>query len=208
MLKRFRIVGLCLVTVFAMSAVGASAASAAKNGPHWLGSSFGGECIEPTAKGIWEFETKAKCEAGTPIISTGNWEKILGAGEKQNITFTSGVTKLKTASDLIECKKDKGTGEIIGGWPGTDKATITFEECAVTKPFSCEVKNKGGTFKTIVVSVNTELVYTGTKEQEEKKNRRWAFCSRLRVRQIKHLLNWNSVGSVPLALRWLKQLAK
>lgn len=167
---RIRIIGLTLVAVFAMSAVAVSSASAAKNGPHWLSSSFGGECIEPTAKGIWAFETKAKCEAGTPIISTGNWEKILGAGEKKNITFTSGETRLITASDLIICKKDKGTGEIIGGWPGTDKATITFEECEVTKPFTCKVKNAGGTFGTIVTTVNTELVYTTKKAGEEEKS--------------------------------------
>ena len=31
----------------------------------------------------------------------------------------------------IECKKEKNTGELIGGNPGTDKSTITFEECSV-----------------------------------------------------------------------------
>src|ERR1039458_1834346 len=166
---RIRITGLALVAVFAMSAVAVSAASAAKNGPHWLSSSFGGECIEPTTTKKWEFETKAKCEAGTPIITTGNWEKVLGAVETRKITFTTGVTKLRTASDLIECEKDKGTGEIIGGWPGTDKATITFEKCNVTKPaLGCEVRSVGQEkFGTIVVSVNTELVYTGTKTQAE-----------------------------------------
>jgi hypothetical protein len=123
-MRHIKILGLCLVAVFAMSAIVSSSALAAKNGPHWK------------VKGV---ELKAK--------------------ESKVIKFKSGVTKLETASDLIECKKDSGTGVIIGGWPGTDKAKIKFEECAVTKPFACEVKNAGGTFGTIEVNVNTELVY-------------------------------------------------
>jgi len=152
---RLRILGLALVAVFAMSAVAVSSASAAKNGPHWW-------VCEKDATGLFSNSECSKSGTG--------WEsKELLGGETRKISFTSGETKLKTASDLIVCKKDKGTGEIIGGWPGTDKATIIFEECKVTKPTSCEVKSKGEkTFGTITVSVNTELVYTGTKEQEEK----------------------------------------
>ena len=153
MLKRFRIVGLCLVAVFAMSAVAASSASAAKTGPHWW-------VCEKLTGGIF---SNSEC-----TTSGTGWEsKELLAGENRPIKFTSGVTKLKSGSDVIECKKDKGTGELRGGWPGTDKATITFEECKVTKPISCEVKNAGGVFGTIAVSVNTELVYSGTKKQAE-----------------------------------------
>lgn len=152
-MNRLRILGLALVAVFAMSAVAVSSASAAKNGPHWW-------VCEKDATGLF---SNSECSTS----GTGWESKELTTGTRK-ITFTSGETKLKTASDLIVCKKDKGTGEIIGGWPGTDKATITFEECKVTKPFSCEVKNAGGTFGTIITTVNTELVYTGTKTQAEK----------------------------------------
>jgi hypothetical protein len=153
---RIRMIGLALVAVFAMGAVAASSASAAKNGPHWW------VCEKQTGG---KFENSECSKEG----ASKTWEsKELLGGETRKISFTSGVTKLKTAADLIECKKDKGTGEIIGGWPGTDKATITFEECKVVKPaLGCEVRNVGGTFGTIVVSVNTELVYTGTKAQAE-----------------------------------------
>jgi hypothetical protein len=158
---RIRMIGLALVAVFAMSAVAAvSSASAApgeKNGPHWW-------VCEKSSTG--KFSNSECSTSGT------GWESFeLLAGQSRKISFTSGVTKLKTGSDLIECATDKGTGEIIGGWPGTDKATITFEKCKVVKPaLGCEVKNAGGTFGTIVVSVNTELVYTGTEKQakEEK----------------------------------------
>jgi len=157
MLKRFRIVGLCLVTVFAMSAVGVSSASAAKNGPHWW-------VCEKATPGTF---SNSECSTS----GTG-WESFpLLAGETRPIKFTSGVTKLKTGSDLIECKKDAGTGEIIGGWPGTDKAKIKFTECKVEKPaLGCEVRSVQTPevpFGTIEVSVNTELVYTGTKKQAE-----------------------------------------
>lgn len=45
----------------------------------------------------------------------------------------SSVFKLKTTIALltIECKKETDTGELIGGNPGTDTSTVTFEECAV-----------------------------------------------------------------------------
>jgi hypothetical protein len=42
-----------------------------------------------------------------------------------------GAFKLKSSLATIECKKEKDTGDLIGGNPGTDKSTITFEECAV-----------------------------------------------------------------------------
>ena len=122
------------MAMFAMSAVAASSASAAKNGPHWW----------------W-----------------GNKERTLKT-EKLPITFKSGVTKLKVAGLSVECKKDKGTGELIGGWPGTDKATIMFEECTV-ETIGCKAKNKGGVFGTIEVKVNTELVYFTKKAGEEEK---------------------------------------
>ncbi len=77
-----------------------------------------------------------------------------------------GVTKLKTTGLVkveIECKKAEakaGTAnEIIGGSPGTGKSTIAFTECKATKPACTEVKSPGEPNGTIVVAVNTELVY-------------------------------------------------
>ncbi len=138
-----------------MSAVAASSASAAKTGPHWW-------VCEKLTGGIF---SNSECSTS----GTGWESKELLAGEARNISFTSGVTKLTTAKHTIECEKDKGTGEIIGGSPGTDKAKITFEKCTVTEgAIKCEARNKGGAFPNIVVNVNTELVYIGTKEQEEK----------------------------------------
>jgi hypothetical protein len=153
-MMRLRILGLALVAVFAVTAVAASSASAAKNGPHWWG-------CEEVASGKF---LDSECS----MAGAGKWEKKeLLAGEKRAITFTSGETKLVTKAATILCKKDKGTGEIIGGWPGIDKAAIEFEECEV-EGLKCEAKTKGGTKKGVIsVNVNTELVYVGTKVQAE-----------------------------------------
>jgi hypothetical protein len=160
-MSRIKIMGLALVAVFAMSAIAASSASAAKTGPHWW------VCEkDPTGK----FENSECNKSGT------GWEsKELAAGETRKITFkNNGNTKLKTASDLIECEKAEQTGtenEIIGGSPGTDKAKIKFTKCTVVKPnLGCEVRSVQTPevpFGTIEVAVNTELVYTGTKKQAE-----------------------------------------
>jgi hypothetical protein len=70
--------------------------------------------------------------AGGPVwIHKGN-KTLLGAGEKlANKSVNVGVFKLKSSLVTVECKKEKNTGELIGGNQGTDKSTITFEECSV-----------------------------------------------------------------------------
>ena len=69
--------------------------------------------------------------AGGPVwIHKG--KTVLGASEKLALKSVNvGAFKLKSSLATIECKKEKNTGELIGGNPGTDKSTITFEECSV-----------------------------------------------------------------------------
>lgn len=136
MLKRFRIVGLCLVAVLAMSAVAATSALA-EAGPHWR---VAGAPLGATT------ETRA-------IKFTNNGNTTLKSGENEIIC--------KKAKE-----KAGAANQIIGGKVGTDKATILFEECKLEKPTNCEVRNVGGpTWGTIEVPSNTELVYTGTEAQ-------------------------------------------
>jgi hypothetical protein len=70
--------------------------------------------------------------AGGPVwIHKGN-KTVLGTGEKlTNKSSNVGAFKLKSSLATIECKKEKDTGELLGGNPGTDRDTITFEECAI-----------------------------------------------------------------------------
>jgi hypothetical protein len=88
--------------------------------------------------------------------------------EKLPITFTGGVTKLKAGGLTIACKSASGSGNLVGGSPGTDNAKIKFEKCEV-EGLGCEAKNKGGAFPNIEVNVNSELVYFTKKAGEEEK---------------------------------------
>jgi len=155
---RAKTLGLALVAVFAMGAVGVLSASAApgeKNGPHWW-------VCKKSEKG--KFSNSECSKEGT------GWEsKELLKGENRPIKFTSGETKLITKAHTIVCKKDNGTGEIIGGWPGTDKAKIKFEECE-EPALKCKVKNEGQKTEGVIeVAVNTELVYFTEKAGNEEK---------------------------------------
>lgn len=69
--------------------------------------------------------------AGGPVwIHKG--KTVLGETEKLTLKSVNvGAFKLKSSLATIECKKEKNTGELIGGNPGTDKSTITFEECSL-----------------------------------------------------------------------------
>jgi hypothetical protein len=161
-MKRIRIIGLALVAVCAISAVGVSSASAAsEKGPHW----WIKECV-PVEKGKF-LDSHCK-EAGA-----GKWElreyKLL-PGEKIPFTSKSGKGKFKTSLVSVECEKDKDTGELIGGWPGKDEAEVTFEECHVEGKATCKVSTAGAVnTETIVIKgVKTELVYVGTQAQAEK----------------------------------------
>ena len=69
--------------------------------------------------------------AGGPVwIHKG--KTMLGETEKLALKSVNvGAFNLKSSLATIECKKEKNTGELIGSNPGTDKSTITFEECSV-----------------------------------------------------------------------------
>jgi hypothetical protein len=133
MLKRLRIIGLCLVAIFALSAVGASSAMAEHLEV--------GKCKSVAKTGKWE---DSNC---TKALAEGNfeWEAL-----KANVPFTStsGVKKLISGAGTIECKKDKNVGELTGTM--TDTVQITFEECTTLGGLvSCSSSGAGsGVIKT------------------------------------------------------------
>ncbi len=107
-MKYFKSLGLCLVAVFAMSALVASAAQAEENkGPLWI--------VGSPAKGLKTGETRAiKSKA---VVGT--------------------VPILRGTAASIECEKAATTGFLLGGSPGTDVSTTKFEKCNVVGQKNC-----------------------------------------------------------------------
>jgi len=72
---------------------------------------------------------------------------FLGSGVAEAFTSTSGASKLRVParSLVLNCKKDSGTGKIVGsaeGSAGTNKeVVVTFEECSVEGAAACVVPN-------------------------------------------------------------------
>jgi hypothetical protein len=86
----------------------------------------------------------AQAEGG-PVWIHGSGKKVLAAGEKITIKSSGvGAFKLKSSLATVECKKESAPGELIGGNEGTDKSTITFEECSLEKKSTSECGPKEG----------------------------------------------------------------
>lgn len=155
MLKRFRIVGLCLAAVLAVSAIGAASASAAppEFKPWYV--------CEQKAGGTGKFATKAACEAGTPEAAEGTWKQFA-------ITFTSssGVSVLETVKERkVTCTSDTNEGVLTGS--KTNKVTVKFKGCTTTKLVTLKCHTAGASNEEeIVVHANSTLVYTNLTTKE------------------------------------------
>jgi hypothetical protein len=123
---------------------------------------------------------KAKAEwrnsACTEPTASGNFSTLLLGGETRAITFTSnGATKLEVPklTVTITCNKAKATAgaanEIIGGSPGTGKATISFGECSTSA--TCKAHSPGAAEGTIEAPTNWELVYHSKEAGEKEQSR-------------------------------------
>ncbi len=132
-MKRIRIVGLCLVAMFALSAVAAASASAEE--PEYMtcvkmkGGNYEKGCGEKVLAG----SGKAELE---PVAS-----KTKFTSKSKAATFTIGTHK-------VTCKKDTDEGEFTT--PGYDKEKITFSGCILdgNKKNPCE--SEGAPSGTIV----------------------------------------------------------
>jgi hypothetical protein len=118
-MSRIRIIGLALVAVFAMSAVGAASASASA-----LPAFTTGKCIKVTAGTGWWTNNTCTTESPTKM-GEFEWEEPV----QKEFTVKSGVTKLKTKNHTIECKTDEnGTKHEITG-PKHVSVIVVFKEC-------------------------------------------------------------------------------
>jgi len=125
-MKRTRIVGMCLVAVFALSALVASSASAAP--PEYK------TCIKAKVASVdGEFTTKT-C-AGAPVAASATTKYKLAEwneGKKKFGTKGSGtnpinkqiVPSLKAVVADVECSKEKSAGLLTGPKEGT--STVSY----------------------------------------------------------------------------------
>ncbi len=156
-MKRFRIVGLCMVAVFALTAVMASGAQAgqlgtcvkaAKNGKLYTGH-YTDKLCGVHATGAQETEGKAN-----------KYEWVANAG---NIPFTSegGPTHLKGAAGEISCERATDSGTLEGA--KADKDVFVFIGCKL-KPFELVCKSYGAKEGEIVTnSLASTLIDNGEK---------------------------------------------
>jgi hypothetical protein len=82
----------------------------------------------------------------------------------------TGSATLWTGSGVtVECKSNKGTGNIKGGTPGTDEEKITYSACSVVgkTETECSVKSKEEPANTVASELDMEFVYIGTKGAAE-----------------------------------------
>jgi hypothetical protein len=118
-MRRMKIVGLCLMAVFAMSALVFSA-SASAVAPEY------GSCVK-----------KAKAEGSG--YSNSGCTKAVGTGAKfewtpgaagQKFSTTGGVATLTTVKgEQVTCEKENSTGEYLAGNNKEEKTTVNFEGC-------------------------------------------------------------------------------
>jgi hypothetical protein len=143
-MKRIRIAGLCLVAVFALSAVVASGASAAEM-PVF-------KVCKKVAKGTGEFGSKTCTGAkGTGEYSLGEWNE--GKEKEPKLKGKNGASTLTSyikgfgIVGAVTCAKAKSEGHVTGS--DTESVIVTFEKCESSKE-SCsspgETKGKIKTF--------------------------------------------------------------
>jgi hypothetical protein len=138
------------VAVFAVSAVGASSASAHRT--WWI--------CEKVTEGTGKYKDSLCKEK----VEKGNFEwKQLAVGTKKNIkVIKNGVFSLKAGTVTIECKKltlKEGVIENITGPTGRDKGTVEFSECKNAGHAACVVK------PVVVKGKETALVEDTTKSK-------------------------------------------
>jgi hypothetical protein len=117
--------------------------------------------VAVAALAISGFGSVMSASASGPVWLVNGAE--LGAGAKVAFTSQSDGTnepKLDGLNNIL-CKSEQDTGELIGGNPGTDLATIEFLECAVEGKTveECGATSSGMAAGVILTEVKTVLVY-------------------------------------------------
>jgi hypothetical protein len=153
--RHLRILGLALVAIFAMAALGAGSASAAelsystcvkaaKSGKTYTGKYNDKACTEVNSKSEGKYEAQA-------------------APEEAAFTGKSKAVVITAAGKTVTCKKGTNAGTLTTERFGTDQFTLSG--CAVSKPEPCETPSAGaGIIKTSVL--HTGLVWLNAGESQ------------------------------------------
>jgi len=140
-MKRIRIVGMCLVAVFALGAIIASAASAAA--PEYQ------TCVKAEKVGKLyphgEFSDKA-CSVPSPggKYSVGAWnagKKVTDKGKGTSPVNRQIYPALKEAVADVECTSEKTAGELTG--PKTAKTKAEYKGCKDSEGKNCNTAGEG-----------------------------------------------------------------
>jgi hypothetical protein len=152
-MKRIRIVGLCLVAVFAMSAIASASASAEELSYK--------TCIKAVPKESGKFNDKACTVASKGGKKEGDYELgAWNAGKKTTFTGKNGVSTLDsyipeneatpwtggTVVGAVTCKSGKSAGSITG--PKTGSVKVEFKTCTSEGKKCTSAGAKAGTIDT------------------------------------------------------------
>jgi hypothetical protein len=127
-MRRIRIMGLCLVAVFAMGAITAGTASAVA--PEF------GQCLKKATSGGAGF-SDSKCNKA--VASGALYEWVAGAvAGKEHFTSTGTTATLKTSGGkTVTCSKENSTGEYLkDGTNKKESTTVNFTSCKASG-FTC-----------------------------------------------------------------------
>jgi len=167
-MKRTRIVGMCLVAVFALSALVASAASAAP--PEYK------TCIKAAKVGsiypTGEFSNKT-CKGAPEAASATTKYKLAewNEGKKKFGTKGSGTNPinkqifpaLKAAVASVECSKEKSVGTLTG--PKESTSTVSYSGCKSSEGKKCGKVGEASKGKIETQPLKTVLIaQTGSPE--------------------------------------------
>jgi hypothetical protein len=162
-MRPIKIVGLCLVAAFALSALVASAAQAS-------GAEFG-RCVAQK-KGEY---TTGTCAVKAAKAHKGNFEYVPGPGPNPSFTASGGAVKRETAAfgGPQECTSSTGSGKITG--VKSAEIAMTFEGCQSGGNKCTSAGDPTGDISTQTLAV-TLIGHgeTGPKGQEPLSNEAWS----------------------------------
>jgi len=131
-MKRIRTVGLCLVAVFACSALAASSAMAGEYGKcvavAKVGELYHGKWIDKACE-VKKASEQEVAEGG----KKNKYEWVSAAGTK--FKSTSKLGTLSSAGGSITCRSSTAEGQVTGWQTGTE--TVLFKECLLSDGSKC-----------------------------------------------------------------------
>ena len=154
-MKRMRIVGLCLVAAFALSAISAGSASALPEV---------GRCVAKAGTG--KYKNSNCTEKAGKLVSEKAFEWVKNP-IKKGFKASGGVSILEGASGTqIECKTNASSGEYLSTTSTKEvhKVVARFNECGVPAFGGTECKTKGDAAGEInTTSLKGKMAYTSGK---------------------------------------------